>query len=120
LHGLLRNISQRIIYLEKALSEGKINLKSDSRKKKPCKDILDMIDARRASTKRHVGSVSIPLLFPTTTTNSAFLSFRSLRPGTVTASPFTPPREVGPPFSAAGSGLHTKGGPVLWEAQQGE
>jgi len=45
--------------------------------------------------------------------------FRFLRPGTAAASPSHLLRHVDRPFSAAGSGLHTKGGPVLWEAQQG-
>ena len=64
--------------------------------------------------KCHAGSVSVPLLSPTTTTASAFLSFRSLRLGTAAAIPSPLLRDVGRSFSV-GWGLHTKGGPYHHE-----
>jgi hypothetical protein len=68
------------------------------------------------------GSVSVPCSLltpppPPPPPSPSFLS--SLQPGTSAASPSPLMSDVGSVFSA-GMGLHTKGGPVKWEAQQGK
>ena len=61
----------------------------------------------------------VQTLFSSTTTIASASLSRSLRPGTAAASPSLLLRGVGRPFSV-GWGVHTKGGPVKWEAQPGE